>query len=410
MNILIINHYAGSQNHGMVYRPYYMGREFVKKGHTVTIAAASFSHLRLNNPVVGDDLQQECIDGIRYIWLKTPRYHKTGVGRVLNMLTFVGKLWLYERRIGKLSLPDVVIASSTYNLEIYSAHRIAKRHQAKLYYEVRDLWPLTPMLIGGYSACHPFIWAVQKAEDYACRKSDGVISLLWNSESYLRNRGLSEGRFTCIPNGFSPVEWTNDSFQREIPSMHEKLFREYADKTIVGFAGGFAPSGSVDTLVKAAVLLTHRQDIHFVLVGKGPEQAKYECIIEENGLTNVSILPSVPKSLIPAVNRRFDIAFLGGLHSELHKYGTSYNKMTDYMLSGTPIVQAVDEPGSIIERIGCGIRVEAENAKAVSEAITIFSNMTGEERKNVGERGRIYCREHLSWDILAEVYLSVVAR
>lgn len=45
MNIILINHYAGSNIHGMEFRPYYLAREWVKMGHNVTIIAASFSHL-----------------------------------------------------------------------------------------------------------------------------------------------------------------------------------------------------------------------------------------------------------------------------------------------------------------------------------------------------------------------------
>ena len=67
MNILLINHYAGSQTYGMEYRAYYLAKEWVKQGHKVTIVAATFSHLRLNNPVVAKDYQDEMIDGIRLI-------------------------------------------------------------------------------------------------------------------------------------------------------------------------------------------------------------------------------------------------------------------------------------------------------------------------------------------------------
>ena len=35
MNILLINHYAGSISHGMEYRPFYMSREWVGLGHRV---------------------------------------------------------------------------------------------------------------------------------------------------------------------------------------------------------------------------------------------------------------------------------------------------------------------------------------------------------------------------------------
>ena len=35
MNILLINHYAGSPELGMEFRPYYMAKEWVKAGHQV---------------------------------------------------------------------------------------------------------------------------------------------------------------------------------------------------------------------------------------------------------------------------------------------------------------------------------------------------------------------------------------
>ena len=52
MNIVLINHYAGSPEMGMEFRPYYFAREWVKKGHRVDIFAASYSHLRRVNPKV----------------------------------------------------------------------------------------------------------------------------------------------------------------------------------------------------------------------------------------------------------------------------------------------------------------------------------------------------------------------
>ena len=46
MNILYIDHYAGSLQMGMEFRPYYFAREWAKMGHRVRIVSASFSHLR----------------------------------------------------------------------------------------------------------------------------------------------------------------------------------------------------------------------------------------------------------------------------------------------------------------------------------------------------------------------------
>ena len=47
-----------------------------------------------------------------------------------------------------------------------------------LLHEVHDLWPLSPMELGGYSRWHPFIMLLQAAEDYACRHADAIVSIL----------------------------------------------------------------------------------------------------------------------------------------------------------------------------------------------------------------------------------------
>ncbi len=94
MNILLINHYAGSPEMGMEFRPYYMAREWAKMGHRVRIIAGDFSHLRIKNPKVKNDFQKENIDGVEYYWLRTGDYHGNGVKRAMTMFRFVGKLWL----------------------------------------------------------------------------------------------------------------------------------------------------------------------------------------------------------------------------------------------------------------------------------------------------------------------------
>ena len=127
MNILIINHYAGSPEMGMEFRPYYFAREWVAMGHRVDIIAADFSHLRRVNPTVAKDFQEELIDGIHYHWIKTRRYDGNGGQRAITMAQFIGKLWLHVDRVIKEMDPDVVIDSSTYPLDTYVGQRIRKK-------------------------------------------------------------------------------------------------------------------------------------------------------------------------------------------------------------------------------------------------------------------------------------------
>lgn len=405
MNILYIEHYVGSPYYGMEFRPYYLANEWVKQGHQVTILGASYSHLRQHQPEVELDFQEEDIEGINYVWLKTPEYGGS-LARIRNIISFIWKLQRNAKRIANQYKPDLVIASSTYPLDNIPAYRIAKLVGAKYTYEIHDLWPLSPMLIGGYSKYHPFIAVMQYGEDFAYKHADKVISLLWNAEGHCIERGLQAGKFVCVPNGYNPEEWVNSKFDLIIPKEHQGIFDSLEGKIIVGFAGGFATSGNVISLVNAAVKLKTRSDIHFVLVGKGPELSSYNKVIEENQLTNITILPAVPKMLIPAINKHFNIAYLGGTHSELHKYGTSYNKMTDYMLCSLPIVQSIDEPGSVVERVGCGIRVEAENVDEIAQAIVQLVEMSVDERKEMGKKGKEYVEKFLPWNKLAKDFLA----
>lgn len=405
MNILLINHYAGSNEYGMEYRAYYLAKEWVKQGHKVTIVAATYSHLRLKNPVIRKDYQVEMIDGVKYIWLKTPSY-KGSLKRILNMVIFVRKLNKYAKRLSCEENPNLVIAGSCYPLDNYAAHKIAKMSGAKYTYEVRDIWPLSPKLIGGYSDCHPFIWVMQRAENYAYKHVDKVVSLLWNAESHMQEHGLPKGKFVCVPNGYYPEEWTEDKFDLPLPEEYQNTFASLKNKTVVGFAGGLAASGALMTLVQTAKELKDNPQIHFILVGKGPEEQSLRQYVSENFLDNVTFLPAVPKNLIPSVTKKFDIAYYGGIHSELHKYGTSANKLTDYMLASKPIVQAIDEPGSIVEKVGCGLRVEAENPLASAKAIKILSEKTYQDRIAIGERGKKYAVNNLQWSYLAQSFLD----
>ena len=201
MNFLIINHYAGAPGLGMELRPYYFARELIKKGHKVTIVASSYSHYRAKQPKVDNELEKEIIESISYYWIKTPQYKRNNAKRILNIFIFLFKLYLNKKKITSDNNFDIVIASSTYPLDIYPSEWFAKKFKAKLIYEVHDLWPLSPMVLGNYSKNNPFIILLQIAENYAYKKCDYVISLLDNAKDHIVEHGLKPEKFHYIPNG-----------------------------------------------------------------------------------------------------------------------------------------------------------------------------------------------------------------
>ena len=193
MNILLINHYAGSPKHGMEFRPYYLAQEWVKAGHHVRIVASDFSHVRSHQPrrkSDGSTTWHESIDGVDYQWIATPEYKGNGVSRGRNIAAFLARIFFSSRQIAEDFRPDAVIASSTYPMDIWVARRIATLANAKLVFEVHDLWPLSPIEIGGMLPSHPFIRLCQIAENSAYRDAELVVSMLPNVAMHALQKGL----------------------------------------------------------------------------------------------------------------------------------------------------------------------------------------------------------------------------
>lgn len=404
MNILMISHYAGAPQYGMEFRSYYMAREWVRMGHNVTVVGAAFSHLRKLQPSVG----RETLEGINYLWLPTTHYEGNGMKRVLTMFQFCRQVYKHSKELIAFR-PDMVIASSVYTFDLYPCHYIARRTGAKLVYEVHDLWPLSVITIGGYSRSHPFIMMLQHCENYAYRHCDMVVSMLDKAFPHMQRHGLTEERFCCVPNGYLKEEWENvDSIT--LPEEHTQLLEQLhkEGKTIIGFAGGHTQSTAMYVFIEAARLLNSRTDLAFVLVGNGPQKPHLIALAEKHKLTNVYFLPPIDKNRIPKLLQQFDICYAGGVHSVLHKYGTSFNKIIDYMLAAKPIVKSVDEPNSEVERVGCGIQVEAENVEQVRQAIEKIADMTREERMVMGLKGHKYATENLEYHALSQQFIDYV--
>lgn len=390
---------------GMEYRPYYLAKEFVKTGHNVSIIGASFSHVRNIQPTVKEDLSLELIDNVAYYWIKTPAY-RGNILRIINILVFILKLYFYRRKISKITKPDLVIASSTYPLDIYAARRISKISGAKLIFEVHDLWPLTPMTIGGYSKYHPYIYLMQRAECYAYKHSYKVISLLGNAREHMVVHGLDPDKFIHIPNGFDRDEY--QLMQGNVPVEHlQKIENLKKDgKILIGYTGGHAISNAMHSFVSTAHLFRNDSRVFFVSVGNGP--CKKELQLQAGNLLNILFLPPVPKKSVHQLLPLFDILYVGFAKSEIHKFGISPNKLIDYMLAAKPVILSAEVENEIVEKVGCGITVPAENPAAIYAAISEMLKLSEAERLEMGSRGRNYALKEMDYKELAGRFLNSI--
>lgn len=405
MNILLLNHYAGSPEMGMEFRPYYFAREWVKMGHSVKIVAGDFSHLRTKQPKVKKNFQKEIIDGIEYRWIKTGGYKGNGVQRALSMFRFVGKLFIHSSQIAKAWKPDVVIASSTYPLDTYPAQRIAKKAKAKLIHEVHDMWPSTLYEMGGMSKYHPFVVLMQIAENSAYRNSDKVVSLPPFAKNYMMKHGMKPDKFIHIPNGVVEEEWENTE---PLPEQHRIFLEEKRNegKFIVGYFGGHAQSNALDLLLDVAEKEFDDSTI-FVLVGKGIEKEHLILRKKTEEIKNVFFLPPVPKKSIPELLKYYDCIYMGGYETPLYRFGISLNKMYDSMMSGKPIICAISCRDSLISQYNCGIMNDSGDIEGILSSIHRLKTMYKDERSMMGENGKEAIMKKFTYTKLAKIFSNL---
>jgi len=405
--ILIINHYAGSHIHGMEYRPYYLAREWVKMGHQPAIIACSASHVRSKAPNIKSLITEETIDGIPYIWIKSLQYSGNGVRRAMNIFSFVVSTMISAPYLASSLTPDVVIASSTYPLDILAARRIAALQSAKLVFEVHDLWPLSPIELGNMSPFHPFILLMQWAENYAYRHADKVISMLPNAIDHMIQHGMATSKFAYVPNGIDAAEWEREA--APLPDEHAAALdtMRRQGNFIVGYAGAHGAANALDTLVAAA---KHLEDnsVSFVLIGQGPEKNHLQDLARQMSARNVIFLPPVSRQAVPTLLSAMDSLYIGLQSKPLFRFGISPNKLMDYMMAARPVINAISAGNDPVADADCGISVAPEDPDALARAVKRLMSMSEEQRIGMGMRGRRYVTQNHDYSVLAQRFLESI--
>lgn len=401
-NILVLSHFAGSPKHGMVIRNYLLSREWARAGHDVTIFASDYSHYRSVQPDNKGWMMTEHMEGVRFVWVRGLTYSaESSLGRVAAMAWFTAQCYLHGIRDHRRY--DVVIASSPHPFVIYPAASIAKRDNAYLVYDIRDLWPLTPIYLGGHSPKHPFIRALQHAEDYACRHADLVIAVQQNAEGYLRDRGLEEGRFLHVANGYSGLDYS--SGDSTLPTdIHAELDDvRNSGAFLVGYCGALGTANAMRLLIEAlAHTPTH---VHVAIIGGGPEKARLIAAANEYFVGDrVHIFDAIPRSSVSAFLEQVDVAYVGGHPSPLYKYGASVTKLNDYFSAGKPVVYGLGDPDNPVRVSGAGIEYEPGCVASLAKALIEIANLSPSQRACMGEKGRNWLKEHRRMDSISKKF------
>jgi glycosyltransferase involved in cell wall biosynthesis len=276
-----------------------------------------------------------------------------------------------------------------------------------LVHEVHDLWPLSPIELSGMSRRHPFIVLCQAAEDAACRDADVVVSMLPKVHGHLASRGLDLRRLHIVPNGIAPDEWAGEPAPLRDDVAQAVAGTRAAGRTVVGYAGSMGLPNALDVLLDAAARLAG-EPLGFVMVGSGHERERLAARIKAEALTNVTLLPPIPKSQVRALLAAIDIAYIGWQRVPIYRFGIAPNKLMDYMMAGCAVLHSVDAGNDPVAESGCGLTVAPEDSAAVAGGLRKLAALPADQRRAMGERGRAFVLAHHTYPVLARRFIDAV--
>ncbi len=397
MNILLVHQYALPPSSAGGTRHFALARRLVRMGHNVTVIASRYSY---SGTQTVSDVDEETLDGVRFVWLDSGQRGRSIPERALNMVGFGRAVAARMRAMEAEGAGwDAIIASSPAPFAALAATIQARRRGIPLVLEIRDLWPLSARDLAGWSDWHPGWLILRQVEKYLYRSADHIVTLLPGSEGWITASGGDPARMTVIPNGVDL-----DLAPDVTPMPRGEQF------TFI-FAGAHGVANGLDTLVRAAKLVAERPGgmrIGLRLLGDGPKKAGLMQLARELEVTNVVFDDPVPKSQVQAELARADACILHLKRVPTFAHGVSPNKLFDYLLAARPTLFCVNSPNDPVTAAGAGLGVVPEDPEALADAMLNLAARPVEELEEMGRRGRAFVMAEHEWDGLAQRFAAVL--
>lgn len=262
-----------------------------------------------------------------------------------------------------------------------------KALRVKVIYDVHDLWP--EMFEAKFGKRGLFYWAVRAAERLTYAAADVVLTTNDTVRSVALGRGGKRSDRVFMVRTAPKIPATSYA-----PDLELKKGRQF----LVGYVGVMGSADGVHFLLDAADHLVHRlgrKDIHFLLMGTGPEYERLLAQRNSLGLQDCVDMPGWMKG--EPLFRALQTIDLGVSCDPKNSYNDActMNKVLEYMAFGKPQVM-FDLVESRASADLAGWYVPESSSQKLAEAIQhLLDNPP--LRRRMGEIGAERFRKMVDW-------------
>ena len=256
--------------------------------------------------------------------------------------------------------------------------------QKKLLIYIMDIWPacLAAMKIPETALLYRFMKRVSRR---IYSRADKLVYSSKRFQQYLKEtHGIIVSDDEYLP------QFADGVFEQRLPEKRPDGW------THLVFAGNIGKMQSVDTLIRAAALLKSEK-IQWHIIGDGACEEECRRLADELHLGGqVHFYGRRPLEEMPEFYALAD-ALLVSMRGDPLVSDTLPGKVQTYMAAGKPVLGSIGgEAAYVIEQAGCGLCAPPETPGAFAETVREFLRHGGEERRNMGERGRTYYEVHFT--------------
>jgi glycosyltransferase involved in cell wall biosynthesis len=320
------------------------------------------------------------------------------ISRLKNYFSFVRS----SVKVGRKHLEDhydFLMCESPPLFLGYSAMKLAKCKNAKLIFNVSDLWPESAEKLGVVT--NKFLLnRAYKLEERLYKNSTLVTGQTQGICKDISKRFPSVKTY-WLPNGVDLDLYDPSKVEANGWRAKNSLV---ADDFIVLYAGIIGIAQGLDIILKAAEHLKDQSAIKFVLLGSGPEKERLMQLSSEMKLENVIFINGVSKNEMRGVLKEVNAAVIPLRKLDLF-LGAIPSKIFENLAMKIPVSLNVDgEARELFVNEGkCALYAEPGNDKALAD---VTRNLFEDKalQKQLGEAGRTYASEYFNRNTIAQKF------
>jgi colanic acid biosynthesis glycosyl transferase WcaI len=404
MHILFLSHYFPPECNAPASRTYEHAREWVKHPGVQVTVITNHPHHPVGRLFPGHRnawLKRESVEGINVIRVKTFLAANSGFGRrTLNYIFFMVAAILgsfFARR------PSIVVSTSPQFFCAVAGFIVSLLKRRPFVFELRDLWPDAILAVGALKPSRA-VRLLERLELFLYRRAVQIVAVTDAFKHNLVSRGIPPQKISVIKNG---VDLNFFTPQPPDPDLLRSL--GISGNFVVSYIGTVGLAHAIDKIIEAADLLRSNPRLLFLIIGDGAAKEHAEHLVQARALTNVRILPAVPRDKVRQFYALTDLCLVTLRKTDLFTKVIP-SKMFEIMAMARPLLITVDgEARALIEQAGSGVFVQPEDAQKMAGMIQYLSTQPS-RLEAMAKNGRACVLENFSRPRLATDMLEVLLR